>query len=507
MKSFQSIIIKSIYMLFTVLVFSHCNDKIQVLPRSNNDLVMSEYIANNSDFSEFNGLLISTGLDNLLSIRGPYSLFLPNNAAMKAYYTLKNINSYTDLDSLTRRELVLNHLVQKEFLVSNYQLGTLGSKNALGDNIVTEFQGVEIIINKYAKIVKRDVRVSNGTIQIIDKVLDPYKLGVYDVLAANPSYSIFTEGLKRTGLKDTLQVISFIYGQNTARTRYTILAIADTTFNRFGITSIDDLINKCTSRPDSITYPGNGFYDFMDFHCLDKNAYYYSDYANKPTLYSVLSKNNNVQIRVVNGIVEINVSSVDGSYTGFYVDQSDNPAKNGVIHTINKLLEVSTPSPTTLIWEVTDYFDFKQGEYYLKHFQKFYDTAQFAGIRWQGEYLQYYIKPAQQAQPELNNDCLNMIGFWQIEVKTPKIMKGHYVVAARVWTGIAFAVYIDGEQTAIFKVSDVGTVNTACPEDPSSKLYKFGEVTWTTTSEHKIKLVAVNSGMLFFDRIEFGPIN
>jgi uncharacterized surface protein with fasciclin (FAS1) repeats len=157
---------------------------------------MSEYIANNSEFSEFNKLILNTGLDALLSIRGPYSLFLPNDDAMFAYYTEKKINSFTDLDSLDQRDLVYSHIVPKEFRISDYQWGTLGELNALSDNIVTEFQGAEILINKYSKIIKRDIRVSNGTIQIIDEVLEPLKLSVYDALAAIFVFHI-TEGLIR----------------------------------------------------------------------------------------------------------------------------------------------------------------------------------------------------------------------------------------------------------------------------------------------------------------------
>jgi len=498
-------VLKGFYALFAVLVLCRCDNEIQEVPKTNDQLVMSEYIANNSDFSEFNKLILNTGYDALLSIRGPYSLFLPNNSAMEAYYAEKSINSFADMDSSDKRDLVLSHLIPKEFSISDFQLGTLGEKNALGDNIVTEFHGAEIIINKYSKIIKRDIRVSNGTIQIIDKVLEPLKLSVYDVLAANASYSIFTEGLNRAGLKDTLKIISFLYGQSNARTRYTLLAVADTTFNRYGIFSVDDLINKYTDSPDSITFPNNGFYAYMDFHCLDRNSYYTSDFQDEATLYSVLSKNNNVQIRVVDDVIKINMDPVDESYIGLYMEQSNNPAKNGVIHTVDKLLEVTEPSPTTFVWEVTDYFDFKQGEYYLKHFQKFYDTAQFAGIRWEGEYLQYYIKPAALAQPQLNDDCLNMIGFWKIEVTTPKIMKGRYLVASRIWSGIAFAVYIDGELTNLIASADAPSETSHSAADVT-KLFKFGEVNWTTTTEHKIKIVAVNSGTLFYDRIEFSPI-
>jgi uncharacterized surface protein with fasciclin (FAS1) repeats len=505
-KTFKSIVIKSIAGILVVLVLSHCNDKVQVPPKTNDELVVSEYIAVNNDYSEFNKMVVSVGLNNVLGIRGPYTLFLPTNSAMFAYYAEKNIKSYTDLDTSTRKELVYNHVVPNAYSVTDFQEGTLPTKNGLGDNIVTEFQGAEIYVNKFSRIIKRDIQVSNGTIQIIDKVIEPIKLGVYDYLAGNPSYSIFAEGLKRTGIKDTLQVISFKFGLADARTRYTILAIADTTFKRLGINSIDDLINKYNKGDNNIyKNPGNGFYDYMDFHCLDRNAYYLSDFASAATLYSVLSKNNNIQVKIVNGIFEINFNTVDSTYTTFYLDQSDLPAKNGVIHTINKLMEVSIPSTTAVIWEVTDYFDLKQGEYYLKHFQKFFDTAQFEGIRWHGDYLQYYIKAAKDAQPELNDDCLNMLGFWDITVTTPKFMAGHYIVASRVWTGLAFAVYIDGVQTAAFTAASAASEKSAAPAD-ASQLYNFGEVTWTTTTTHKIRLKALASNTLFWDRIELHPI-
>jgi len=145
------LVLISFALLLIVLFFSRCENEIQVLPKTDDQLVMSEYIANNSEFSEFNKLIINTGLDALLSIRGPYSLFLPNDNAMFAYYTEKKINSFTDLDSLDQIDLVYSHIVPKEFRISDYQWGTLGELNALGDNIVTEFQGAEIIINKYSK--------------------------------------------------------------------------------------------------------------------------------------------------------------------------------------------------------------------------------------------------------------------------------------------------------------------------------------------------------------------
>jgi uncharacterized surface protein with fasciclin (FAS1) repeats len=497
------LILKSIIILLMVLVFSECSEKVKELPKSPSDLVISEYLNATNEFSEFNALLVSTGLDNLLGIRGPYTLFLPNNAALQAYYTEKNI-TLAGMDSLSRRELVMSHIVSNEYGISDFQLGTLRDKNGNGDNVVTEFQGAEILINKTAKIVKRDIRVSNGTIQVIDKVLDPIKLSVYDKLASDPAYSIFTKGLELTGIKDTLQLISFPYGQTIARTRFTILAVADSTYNRFQIHDINDLIAHCTNKPDSVSFPNNGFYIYMDYHCLNNNTMYLNDFTDVATPYYTLSKNSIVQGIVDNGVHKFN-RKADKTYTGIYVELSDIPAKNGVIHTLKSLLDYTVPVLTPYVWEVTDYFDLKQEECYLKHFQKFFDTAQFPGIWWKGEYLQYYIKPTD-APVQQNYDCLNMYGFWEIEVTTPRIMKGNYKVNGRVWAGYSdMKVYIDGEaQPSIITGTPAEKGNVKIDTNP---LFLLATVSWNTTTEHKIKLVALTWGMLFWDRVEFIPVN
>ena len=61
---------------------------------------------------------------------------------------------------------------------------------------------------------------------------------IFTAVSSDPSYSIFAEGLSLTGLKDTLQIITFPYGNKVARTRFTLLAVADTIYQRYGI-------NKC----------------------------------------------------------------------------------------------------------------------------------------------------------------------------------------------------------------------------------------------------------------------
>ena len=476
-------------LIFAVLLFG-CNTEPQLWSVKSTQQVISEYVETNTEFSEFNKILESTGLNSLLAVRGPFTLFLPSDTEMKAYYAEKGVGSYTDFSEEFLKQLALNHVIGAYIETGDVGLGAIREPNAIGDFIVSEFQGADIVLNIHSKIIKRDIIASNGVIHHIDKVLDPITKSVYDVVASNPSYSLFTEGLNRTNLRDTLQTITFPYGNKEARTRFTIFAVADSTFNRFGITTIDQLIAYFTNRPDSITYLNNEFFRYMEYHCV-ANTYYLN--TMETGLYPTITYDYNLSIRVDDDY-KINIDS-DDNYTKFVIDQSNNPGKNGTVHTVAGLMPVTQPKPSTIIWETTDHFDLKQGDYFGKYYARWFDGQNtFANIKWEGDYMLYYYKNHDTGEV-LNDDCLSMSGWWWCEVTTPKIMKGKYKITSNLWSGqIDYAVYIDGVNTALIKSTDPAKSTT------------WAEVDWTKTETHKFKVFATSPGLLFWDTIIFTPI-
>jgi uncharacterized surface protein with fasciclin (FAS1) repeats len=486
----------STLILILAIFYSCKNDPIIWKPKSE-ELVISQYVETNDEFSEFFGLIESTGVSSLLAVRGPFTLFLPNNDAMNAYYAEKGISSYTNLSMEEQTTLAMNHVVEGEIGSGSIGLGALIEVNGIGDYLVSEFDGSDIIINKNSRIIDRDIIAANGVIHQVNKVLDPVTKSVYQVLADNPGYSIFKQGLDMTGLKDTLNVIDFIFNpavDKTARTRFTILAVADTTFQRFGINSIDDLIATYDDGMGDLTDMENGFYRYMEYHCLSQ-TYYLSDLDLGTKNYPVLSYDNNVSV-TVDDDYKINLDTPTKKYTGFIIELCNNPGKNGTFHTINGLLPVIQPKPTTVVWETTDHFDMKQLDEFGFTYARFFDGQNdFANIKWEGNYLLYYFKDHDTGSL-LNDDCLSMSGWWWCQVKTPKIMKGKYKIGSNLWSGnINYAVYVDGVNTALIKRSD--------PANSTS----WGEFDWTRTEEHTIKVVATSPGMLFWDTITFTPIN
>ncbi len=479
-----------IFLLMINLFVVSCQEDPKLWSIKSTEQVASDYLRSKPEYSEFAKLIEVTGLDAYLGTRGPYTIFIPNNDAMFAYYKEKGVISMMDFDEKFRRKMALNHLVTNEMQTGDFGLGALRDTNAIGDFLVTEFQDSDIILDKYSKIIDRDIRMANGYAHVIDQVIDPLSKDIYAVVSEDPSYKIFTEGLKLTGIKDTLQLISFPYGTKSARTRFTLLAVPDTVYQRMGINNINDLIKWTGANPDSVNFINNPFYRYIEYHCL-AGTYYLSNLNTQ--LYPILSHDNNISM-TIDTDYKINYLPKTKKYTSFIVPASNTPAKNGALHAIQGLLPVIEPDPVTILFETTDYFDLKQLDGYGKYYMKWHDGKNtLAKIKWEGDYLQYYYKVGTESW-NLNRDCLNMNGFWWVEITTPKIMKGHYMVSGNVWTGWAdYDVYIDGvKRTSILRDKPAGSL--------------FGECNWSKTEEHKIKLVATAWSMLFWDTVVFTPV-
>ncbi len=481
--------VKLLSLLLIALVFTQCNTQVQEWKPKSDQLVITEYVYDNPElYTEFGNVLRVTGVENLLRVRGPFTLLLPTDEAMKAYYASMNVTSYDQIDVETLKDFAYNHIFSGEYSAGVIGMGAMPSKNALGDYVATDLPGIDILINKEAKITKRDIHVSNGYIHQIDHVIDVVTKSVYEVLKDDPGYSIFTQGLEKTGISDTLSVIDFQYGTSTARNRYTILAVPDTLYNRFGINSIDDLVAKYSNGSD-LKDPNNSFNQYMVFHCLS-GTHYFTDFQ-PDNVYYIISEENYLNIKVENDF-EINKS--DSGYTGFYFDQSNVPAKNGVIHTVNSLLPNEDAAPAEIVFQTTDYFDFQQEPCYGHYYQRFFDGANtFKYIKWDAEYLEYYFK---NEDLFMDADGISLNGHFWIEITTPKIRAGKYMLGTYWFGGAVTAWYIDGKY-----ISDIDLANLTW-----NNWMDVGEVDFTETSNHVIKVKTLVPGQIFWDRVRFTPM-
>jgi len=197
---------------------------------------------------------------------------------------------------------------------------------------------------------------------------------------------------------------------------------------------------------------------------------------------------------------KINLESATNKYTGFTISASNTPAKNGALHAITDLLPVIEPKPATVIFETTDFFDMRQGDYFRKYYKRWFkDENQFAKIHWDGDYLLYYYNLG---NSNMNRDCVSMNGWWSISITFPKVMKGKYTVSIFQpnWNDITNCVaYVDGVSTPYVYEGQYGGTGGA------AGLQVIADVEFLTTAEHTITLRNIVNGMLFWDYVQFTP--
>ncbi|MCF8358408.1 MAG: fasciclin domain-containing protein [Prolixibacteraceae bacterium] len=501
MKS-KELINKYIVLFLLVLpgiVFVTCKDEPEMWAKDQEMLQIMEYIEADSanKFSDFLEITKKVDMDGILSTRGPFTLFLADNDAFQTYYESKGKSSYNDFSDDELMQIIRNHVVAAEISTNNFGNGCLSEKNALGDYLVSEFSGIDIIINKKSTIINRDIEVANGIIHQVDKVIDPVTDGTYTTIKALDEFSIFSKALELAGLKDTLDTNEIPYGVTTARVRYTILAVPDSIFNQNGIFSAEDLVARYDDGNGNIDETDNGFYEYMVYHCLEK-TYYMTDIM--PGIYWVISRNNYVNFDVGN-YFEINPDEEDSIVTTFIDRYSNIPTKNGVIHAIDQLLPVQPPVEREFIFDTTTFPELEETDFYGVDgsVRNFYDGENgFAKIKWKGDYMQYWCK--YQGTGFVNEDCLTMPeGYWTLEITMPRVTRGNYEVYGYFKKGgnranVIF--YFDG-----VKVDNVIVLNDAFE---TAEIY-ICDVNWTTTQEHVVKVKTVYPGIIMWDRLTFKP--
>ncbi len=491
---------KSLWILGVLLAMTmtNCLEKDpQIWEPDDISLQIAEYIdLNQEQFSEFYDMILRTDFVHLLKARGPYTLFLPTNDAMKSYYAEKGGTSLDDLTLEQMDKLVRTHLFAYLIPTATIGLGSLPDTNALGDFISTEFSGSDIVIAKRCTIIKRDILNANGYVHVLDKVIDPVTRTVTEVIASDPKYSIFVGGLVKTGLDETLKIISGPYGNTEVRIWYTLFAVPDVVYKANNINTVEDLIAAYDDGEGAINDPGNGFYKYMEYHALD-GVYYLS--AFRTGVYPVISRENQVSLRVDTAYL-INYDPQDSSYVRFIHVDGNVSCKNGVIHAVNDLMPAIDPIPQQLNISVTHFPDLQSEDCYLNYIKNFMDGENdFAKIKWQGDYMQYYYKGD---QGYWEHDCLSMSqGFWWLEITIPKTTKGKYAVSGYFKVG-------ENRADMICYIDDVKTdLIVATRFDSKSYMtIPIAEVDWTETTEHSFKFVTLVPGIVYLDRLIFDPI-
>jgi uncharacterized surface protein with fasciclin (FAS1) repeats len=475
-------------------------------------------------------LLRHANLYNAMNLSDNYTAFVPTNDAMNGFLQKNGISKVTDIPVEEAKYLVRYHTIRgKVIQQSLFENGLIADTTATGDQLTIEIRSgglSAIYVNGEARIVKLDVKATNGIIHTLESVLTPVTETVWQKME-KPGFSIMKEALLRTGFNTTLNTI-FVsewnpkLNQNTLKKRsFTFFAVPDAVFAGNGINNIDGLLVFLGEGNTDYSSAGNKLYQYVAYHTLDIQL----DMAALSTFPGGESSKN-IQTMAANQL--LNVSLVSESIrinSNVSITKNNIATKNGVVHEVNNVMPVTTPPQTNVIWELTDYADVAAllSSVYRKVGSSTVTTSILPGevqsYTWEAipsdrnnRAVRYLVRGTSDNMYEqlVNNDCLVLdLGLYGwVEMNTPTIIAGTYnmsvVYHSRPGTSPTgkFITIFDGNTIG----SEIATHGASAIKAEMKSTY-LGRVVFTETTTHKLRLLAADTTPLYIDYIKFERVN
>ncbi len=483
---------------------------------------ISQFVLDSTNnFKKFAKILETANMVDALASYNPagnnFTLFLPTDEAVDQF--IEDNNDFDDFDELLADKdyvtsLARYHVVMLELKTNDFPYGALPDTTATGDylTIGIDISGDSSIyrVNNVAPIIQPNIELINGTVHVISKMLEPVVMSSYDWLIKHKGFSILTEALEITGLKDTMGIYSHTPDGKTIENVYTMLVEHDSIYHKRGIYTIEDLIDTIVGDPgrNNYTEPDNPLYQFAAYHIME-NRYFldalessvYNTYANFPVnIISDIELMVNKGSRVYDTIINYPDTTII-DYISILVEKSNVLTKNGAIHFINEMLELYKPGIDRVTFQFTneepilDQIRNEVGEHY------FYSDDEFTAIKWEGVKELVYIKSASASEKAWDNDYIRLDGDFKITYKIPKVLAGTYDVMinanASSNKNATILVYIDGKRIgSSFDLSTGGNPYL---------FFKAGKITFLTSEEHVVEIRALVPGVFEWDVIQFRP--
>lgn len=181
--------------------------------------MMSDYLKNRSQYSQFTAIVERAGMMELLSSYGHFTCFVPNNEAVNAYLSSHGRSSVNDLTVAECDTIARTHLVSSQ-IYSTYDLSSItGSSNGAGAGVMNMRERLisikdtidnegnpTIILNKVAFIDFKTMNdsVENGIVHPISSMLENSMKPVSELMKENSRISLYYYAFVKTGLAEKM---------------------------------------------------------------------------------------------------------------------------------------------------------------------------------------------------------------------------------------------------------------------------------------------------------------
>ncbi len=122
--------------VFLTLAFLNCTSE-KINERTDETVNITDFLRQNDDYSMFLEMLEITNYSSFMNTYGTYTLFLPNNNAVKKYLADVGAAAVKDVPAEDLKELVKLHIIDQEVSTTSFTDGKIATPSQQGQFIIT----------------------------------------------------------------------------------------------------------------------------------------------------------------------------------------------------------------------------------------------------------------------------------------------------------------------------------------------------------------------------------
>ncbi|WP_297804789.1 fasciclin domain-containing protein [uncultured Polaribacter sp.] len=315
----MKVITKVIALFLLVSIFSSCSNNDDDTIIKTNTIVD---VAVNNNLSSLVAAVTKAELATTLSGPGPFTVLAPTNEAFSSFLEEKGFNSLDEVPKELLTQILLNHVIDGSLKSTDLSTGYANTKatSDASESPMSIYINTDggVTFNGTSQVSIPNVSADNGTVHVVDKVVDLPTIVTF--AAADSNFSILVEALTREASYTYVETLST--PNDTEPAPFTVFAPVNSAF----VSLLNELDLTALSEVPTATLTST-----LNTHVV----------AGANVLASSLS--DNMSISTLGGGLTVNLSGGQATLTdsGSRVSKiiaTDVQANNGVIHAIDKVV-------------------------------------------------------------------------------------------------------------------------------------------------------------------------
>lgn len=352
----NKVLLNVLMAVLSFCILNACDDPLEgTVYRTSDEAMLDEYMEDPANqLTEFLKIVDMSDYRGMLHAYGSYTCLVPTNDAVQKYMGElgKTVGQLTPMEA---NEFVGYHVISDTISSSRFVDGRMPSENIIHYYLTTEMKSDEsgevcVVVDRKARILKKDVILGNGILHVIDAMLEKPKKTLKQQIddLSLERYSIMKDLFVGTELYETV-----LDAKVEGDTCYTVYLQNNETFYEEGIHNRAELLVRLKTNTPGVEDEEELINNFLAYH-VGIGRQYIVDLMQASSI-STLTEPEVISCKMQKNKILLNQYEDEA---GILLDRNseyaDMGCSNGVLQEVEGMLEVKKRAPYRVYFDVAE---------------------------------------------------------------------------------------------------------------------------------------------------------